>query len=228
MNFLSGVNRVLRINNIIRGDDDDVATFSDVQHNATLNLAIIAIQDELVDLVSDRLISYEYATGTITTSASAANYSLASDFVQFFGLPKFTVSSSSRYLFQYPGGLARLELDVINFESQTGSPNWWYFMPGNTKVVGLYPTPDASETLNYRYEKDVSVTASTDALPFHNEIEAQAFCAAAARRFKFLFEDAQNVEAVLQNDASYISAKGRLIRLMKGRNPSGRYGFVYR
>lgn len=61
MNFLSAVNRVLRTNNIIRGDDDAITTFSDTQHNATLNLALIAIQDELTETVADRLISYEKA-----------------------------------------------------------------------------------------------------------------------------------------------------------------------
>jgi hypothetical protein len=226
MNFLSAVNRVLRSNNIIRGDDDDITTFNDVQHNATLNLAIIAIQDELNDLVSDRLVDYEFATGTITTSASASTYSLAPDFIQFFGIPKFT--TGSRFIVEYPGGLKALEIDNINYATQTGSPTWWYFKHAATKQVAFYPTPDAAETLTYSYEKDVSVDDSTDNLPFHNEMEAQAFCSTASRRFKFLFEDAQNVDAVLANDASYQTGKSRLVRLMKGRNPHGTYGYSYR
>jgi hypothetical protein len=226
VNFLSAVNRVLRTNNIIRGDDDDITTFNDVQHNATLNLAIIAIQDELNDLVSDRLVDYEFATGTITTSVSASTYSLAPDFVQFFGIPKFT--TGSRFIVEYPGGLAALEVDIINYDQQTGAPNWWYFRHAATKQIGFYPTPNLSEVLSYSYEKDVSVDNSTDSLPFHNEMEAQAFCAAAARRFKFLFEDAQNVDAVLAGDASYLSAKSRVVRLMKGRNPHRTYGYAYR
>jgi hypothetical protein len=36
---------------------------------------------------------------------------------------------------------------------------------------------------------DVSVTNSTDTLPFHNEQEAQAFCRLASRRFKFLLRE---------------------------------------
>ena len=226
MNFLSAVNRILRTNNIIRGDDDDITTFNDVAHNATLNLAIIATQDELVEMISDRLIDYEFAEGTITTSVSASTYSLAPDFVQFFGIPKFTVGS--RFIVEYPGGLKALEIDNINYATQTGAPTWWYFMHAATKQVAFYPTPDAVETLSYKYEKDVSVTASSDNLPFHNEIEAQAFCAAAGRRFKFLFEDAQNVDMVLANDASYQGAKARLARLMKGRNPHNTYGYAYR
>ena len=228
MNFLAGINRILRDNGIIRGDDDDITTFSDVAHNATLNLAIIAVQEEVAEVISDRLIPYEYATGSIVTSASAPTYSLASDFIQFFGIPKFTVSGSTRQIFEYPGGLARLEIEVINFETQSGTPNWWYFEPGTTKRVSFYQTPNASETLNYRYEKDVSVTLSTDILPFQNEIEAQTFCAMASRRFKFKFEDAQNVQGVLDQDPSYQGARGRLIRLIKGTNPGSTYGYHYR
>ena len=72
MNFLAAVNRVLRTNNIVRGDDDDITTFTDVAHNATLNMAIIAIQDELVEMVSDRLVDYEFASSTIATVAGTA------------------------------------------------------------------------------------------------------------------------------------------------------------
>lgn len=227
MNFLAGVNRVLRTNGIIKGDDDNISTFSDVQHNATLNLAIIAIQDELIDLVSDRLVNYEYATGTITTSAGARAYSLAADFVNFFGKPHFLASSANRQIFEYPGGLPQLQMDVSNYASQSGTPNWWYWEPSTTKQISFYQTPNAAETLTYAYEKDVSVTNATDTLPFHNEIEAQAFCAMASRRFKFLFENHPNQDQVLAADASYQTAKGRLIRLMKGRNPYSQYGYHY-
>lgn len=226
MNFLAGVNRVLRINTILRGDDDDIVSFNDVQHNATMNLAIIAIQDELIDIVSDKLVSYEYATGSITTSAGVATYSLPSDFVQFFGLPKFL--AGTRFIVEYPGGLKRLELDNINYDTQSGAPTWWYFLPSTTKQVSFTPIPNSAETLTFKYEKDVSVTAGTDTLPFQNEIEAQAFVAAAARRFKFLYEDAQNVDGVLLGDPSYQTAKGRLVRLMTGKNPISTYGYQYR
>ena len=225
MNFLAGVNRVLRANGIIRGDDDDVTTFSDVQHNATLNIAIIAIQDELMEIASDKLISAEYTTGTIVTVSGTTTYSLATDFVQFFGVAKFV--TGSRFIVEYPGGLERLEIDNINFDTQTGSPNWWYFLHGAGQRVSFYPTPNLVETMTYRYEKDVSVTYGSDVLPFNREIEAQAFCTAAGRRFKFMFEDAQNVDMVLLGDPAYQGAKGRLARLMTGKNPSKRYGYQY-
>lgn len=226
--FLDAVNRILRANNIIRGDDDEVASFSDVQHNATLNMAVIAVQDEIADLISDRLLGHEYATGTINTSAGARVYSLEPDFVQFFGTPHLFVAATNRFIPEYTGGLNALSTDLVNFESQTGQPQWWYFQPGTSKQIGLYPTPDTPETLSYRYEKSVYVSNSSDVMPFDLLEEVHSFCAAAGRRFKFLLEDAQNLDMVLANDASYQNARGRLIRLMKGREPYSAYGYVYR
>ena len=47
MDFVGAVNRLLRLNAIITGDDDNITTFSDTQHAAAISLAQIAIQDEL-------------------------------------------------------------------------------------------------------------------------------------------------------------------------------------
>ena len=44
--FLDGVNRILRMNTLIRGDDDDVSSFDDTQHSASINLARFSIQEE--------------------------------------------------------------------------------------------------------------------------------------------------------------------------------------
>ena len=102
--FLDAVNRILRTNGIIRGDDDEVTTFNDVQHNATLNLAKIAVQDELVEFVSDRLVPLEQTTGTMDVSSGVRTYTLASDFVQFYGHPLFYDATNNRQLYEYPGG----------------------------------------------------------------------------------------------------------------------------
>ena len=49
MTPLKLVNRIFRLNAIIRGDNDPITSFSDVQHNASTQLAIIAVQDEIGD-----------------------------------------------------------------------------------------------------------------------------------------------------------------------------------
>lgn len=227
MNFLGGVNRVLRANGILRGDTDPITTFSDLQHGATVQLAILAIQDELVDLVSDKLLPYEKTTtGTISAVASTRTYSLASGFIRFYGKALLYCSADNFQMFEYPGGQEKLRRDHPNYQSQTGNPFWWYFEEGQTKKIGLYPTPDAAKNYTYDYEGDVSVTNSTDTLPFHNEIEAQAFCRIASRRFKMLYEGMD--PALIANDPERVQAKAVLANLVMGTNPPTSYAPVYR
>ena len=225
--FLDAVNRVLRVNTIIKGDDDNITTFMDVQHNATLNLAIIAIQNELTEVTSDSLIPLERATGSVATSNGVRAYALASDFIQFYGNALLYDSSSNRQLFQYPGGEKKLRLEIFDYKTQAGQPNWWYFADAASKQIAFYQVPNSAITYSYDYERSVYVEIASDELPFHNKEEAHTFCMMAARRFKFLFEDAQNTDLVLQNDASYQGAKARLARVMAGQNPPGRYGNIY-
>jgi len=225
--FLDAVNRVLRTNGIIKGDDDNVTTFSDTQHNATLNLAQIAIQDELVEMTVDKSFPLERAEGTVTTSVGARVYDLASDFVQFFGVALLYDSANNRQIFQYPGGEKILRIQIFDYRTQAGDPNWWYLEQSSKKQIAFYQVPNNSKTYTYDYERSVYVTVATDEIPLHTNEEAHAFCAAASRRFKFLFENAQNVDGVLRQDASYIGAKARLMRLIKGMNPGKTYGSHY-
>lgn len=223
--FLNAVNRVLRTNGIIKGDDDNITTFSDVQHNATLNLAIIAIQDELVEATADKMIPLEQETGTLATSAGVRTYALASDFVQFYGTP--LLYDGNKQLFEYPGGEDALRLCIFNYKTVQGEPDSWYFTGAASRKIGLYQVPLTDKSYTYEYERSVYVEASTDEIPFHTVEQAHTFCAMCSRRFKFLFENAANVELVLMQDAAYQTAKSRLARLIKGRNPYGTYGADY-
>jgi len=47
--FLDVVNRVLRINTVIGADDDNLTTFDDTQHVATLQIAKIAACSDFAD-----------------------------------------------------------------------------------------------------------------------------------------------------------------------------------
>lgn len=231
MQFLDTVNRILRQNAIIRGDTDTVSTFSDTQHNASVQLAIVAVQDELVKLVSDRLIPYERkTTGSVSLVAATRTYALAADFIRFYGVAHFYRSSNNELIGEYPGGLERLQVEIPNYLTSSGQPHWFYFEPTTTKQVGFYQTPNASETLTYEYEGSVIVSSSTDTMPFHTTEENYAFAEMAARRFKFKWEDVKNeadIVAVLEKDRTYLSAKATLIHLIKGRNPRTHYGFKY-
>ena len=230
--FLSAVNRILRLNAVIRGDTDTVATFSDVQHNASLNLAIIAVQDELTLLIADQTIPNERKTsGTITLVASQQTYSLASDFTRFYAIPSFYNSSNNYKIFEYPGGLSQLQLDDYKYETNTGQPNWFYFYPTTTDKVGLYLVPNASGQIwTYEYEGSVLVTVATDNLPFHNTEQDNMFIAMAGRGFKYLYEDVgnkQDIQGILEADRGWRASKAALMNLISGKQPTQYYSRFY-
>ena len=229
MDFLTGVNRLLRRNNVIKGDDDNITAFSENQHAAKIELAQIAIQDELSDLVSDRLIPYEKTEGTITTVEDQRTYTLAADFIRFFGeKPYFYYSTDNQQIFEYPGGEDHLRLAIPNYKELTGNPIDWYVDNTTTKKIGLYQTPDsthAGRAYTYEYERDISVSVENDTLPFHSEIEAQSFIATAARRYFFIELGQGDID--LDNDPVYKKAKSRLLSLMRFTNPKKRWGVSY-
>lgn len=233
MTFLQLVNRILRMNGQIRGDTDEIVAFTDTQHNAALNLAIVAGQDELADLLADRLIPYERTSNSVSLVTSTRAYALQTNFVRFYGVPHFYRAAENRQIYEYPGGLEQLQVDVFNFATQYGDPNWWYFEPTTTKQVGFFPVPTSAENgeaWTYEYEKEITLTLIADVIPLHNDSEGNAFAQMAGRRFKFLFEDAGNkmdIQAVLDNDLTYKRAKARLVSLIRGTNPSKMYAHGY-
>lgn len=227
MTFIGAVNRVLRAAGIMRGDDDEIGTFSDLQHNATMNIAIVAVQSELADLVSDRLIPYEKASSTIATVNGTRTYALASDFMRFFGSnPFFYNATDNVATYEHRGGVDALRHQILDYQTQTGTPSVWYWEDASTKKVAFFPVPNQAQTLSYDYEKDVSVSAATDTLPFHNEAEAQAFVDMVVPLFKLMMTRQDTGQ--LAKNASHNNAKARLANLLRPTNPCTRYGSTYR
>jgi len=235
MTLIETINRILRKNAIIRGDTDLVVTLSDTQHNASLNLAVVAIQDELVKLIAERLIPSERkTTGTITFVTEQRTYSLATDFTRFFGLPHFYRATDNRQIYEFPGGLERLQIGYYDYATQYGDPIWFYWEPTSTKKVGFFQVPSSAENgdaWTYEYEGSVMVSAVSDTLPFHNDEENYSFTEMCSRRFKFAYEDVKNemdIVAVLDKDRTYTTAYATLLKLIKGENPRRSYGAIYR
>ena len=233
--FLDAVNRVLRINTIIAGDDGDLASFDDTQHGATLQIARFAIQSTLTELTSDRIIPYEEADGTITVTAGTRVYALPADFVRFKGVKPFLLkldgSSNSENICvnEYPGGEEKLRREVLDYREQPGEPRWFYQINSSTKQIGLYQVPDSSvDGVSYRfpYEKSVYISLAADTMPFTTQQECDAFADMAARRFQFMFTN-QPIEG-LERDTVYVQAKNNLMNLLRKTNPTGQYGYLYR
>jgi hypothetical protein len=232
--FLSAVTRILRLNAVLRGDTDAPSSFSDTNHNSSMQLAIVAVQDELAKLAADKLLPVEKSSATVTLLTSTRTYTLAADFINFYGHPHFYDATSNRILHMWPGGQENLQIFDFKYLTTEGTPNWWYIEPATSKKVGFYNVPDSSwnnVNLTYHYERSLMVEEATDEMPFHNTEENYTFCALAGRRFKFMFEDVDNkadIQQILDNDVSYRTALGTLMRLIRGVNPPGSWAPVYR
>ncbi len=217
----------MRDNGLIRGDTDAPTSLTDLQHGATINIAAIAIQDELNDIVSDNLIAYEHdGTGSITTVSGTRSYSMPSDFVRFFGNPSLYESGGNIRYYEFPGGEQNLSQMYTDYKTAQSTPQYWYFDLTTTKKIAFWPVPQEAVNYTFDYERDVSVSSAADTLPFHNEMEAQAFCRLASRRFKLKYEGMDSAMILLDPERN--SAKATLFQLMRGKNPVPRYAPVYR
>lgn len=233
MTFLQCVTRIFQQMAIIRGDTDAPASFSDTQHNASLGVAQVCVQDELINLIARRLLPKERSTsGSITLVANTRVYNLASDFLRFYGIAHLFNDSDDVNIPRYQGGLEQLQIDDVGYLDSRGTPNWWYDEPSSaaTKQVGFYPVPNAAKTITYDYEASTLVTLAADSLPFHNNEEAYSFTIMAGRRFKYMWGDTKaeaDISMILEKDYSYRTARATLYALLKPENASRRYGNSY-
>lgn len=238
MTFLEGVNRLLRISTVISGDDDDLDSFSESQHTASLEIAKIAIQATLSELVSMRLIPYEEVDGTITYVQDQRKYDLPADFIRFKGRAFMLEldsndESANRTVQFYRGGEEALRQEILNYRNAAGTPHWFYTVNGTTKQVGFYPVPDseaAGTKVRFAYEKSVTVTSAGDDLPFVDDQQAWAFIDMAQRRFEMMYSRGStdpDLLSNLQGDPIYNSARATLIELLRFTTPAHRYGYEY-
>ena len=232
MTFLDSVNRILRITGIIRGDTDTVTSFSDLQHGSTLNLAIIAVQDTLTDLTSDYDFPSERASSTITFVTNTRAYSLASDFVQFWQSEQTLYDSvNNRMIYEYPGGEKQLSDDIWTYQSDTGSPIYYYYIEGSTKQLGFYQIPDSTQNgivLSYDYEKDIIPTTASETMPFIRDIETYSFCQLASIRFQVMFTaNPKEQSTPVEQNPQYIDTRATLLKLINPKKPNRYYGSTY-
>jgi len=223
--FLDAVNRVLRINHIIRGDDDNLTTFGDTQHSADIQIAQMAIQDELSDLISNKLLGYELSTGTITLATGTRTYALATDFVRFYGEnPSFYDATDNVMIYELAGGRDRIKDADYLYQTTQGSPIGWYWEPATSYKVGFYNVPDSAyngRALTYDYEASIMITVATDVVPIISTEAYYAFCTCAARRFK-QYDNTLGVP--LEQDGLWTDNRSRLMQFLRPTNPSKRYG----
>lgn len=235
MTFLEAVNRVLRLEGIVMGDDDDLTSFTDSQHAATSSMAQLSIQSQLADLVSDGFIPFEDASDTITTAAGTRTYSMATNFLRmqenYLEQLNASAEAEGTRVGLYPGQEKQLRKDDATYREHSGTPIYFYPVGGSTKKIGLYPVPTEIKDYRYYYEADVSVSVASDTLPFVSAIECQAFVRMAARHFKYLKATPQVREGLfprgIETDSVILQCRSTLMELMNPLPVKTKYGKRY-
>ena len=243
MNFLTGVNRLLRIEGILSGDDDNITAFTDDQYSNMVNLAKLAIQYELNDILSDKEVPYEEATGYITLVSSTREYTLASDFVRMsdtdWFLEKVDAATSTGVangvrIYPWKGGEENLRKNYYQYRTAEGDPNYCYFSGGTSKKLGFFHVPNSNangDIYRYEYQKNVTVSVETNTIPLINEQAAEAFIAAAGVRFRWLRVDPKERRLLwpdgIDQDRDLQSARALVFEYVRNDNPSTKYGRQY-
>jgi hypothetical protein len=240
MTNLEAVNRLLRIEGIIRGDDDAATSFSDTAHANMIQMARIAIEDGLADLTADALIPHEEAEGYITTVSGTRTYNLAGDFIRFADeFPFFervsaatsTGTALGERIELYRGGEEKLRREDPHYRDELGREDYWYEVNTTTNQVGFWRVPDGTRLYRYWYQKDVSVTEQGDNLPFTKTYTANAFCQMCSIRFRIMRLDPdvrkQLYPGGAERDPEYVAARARVFALIAKRKIARRYGRKY-
>lgn len=235
MNFLAGVNRILRINGIIRGDDDALTSFAQTQHASTSALAQISIQDQLGSLTAEDCLPYQATDSTLTLVSGQRLYNLDSTFVRFrdpmdlLHMLEVDAGGVSEGTVIPAVSEAMLRRSVPGYREQSDGTMSFYIADGPSKSVGFYPVPGASDNgqrLRYYFEKDIQVEIATDELPFVTATQAYAFCRLAARHFQILFQQSGkpngNDPSVFESDPVLITMRAQLFHIMNT-TPAGSY-----
>lgn len=234
--FVEAVNDVMVLDGILAGDDDTITSFSSTQHVASIRFAKRAIQQELAALVADETIPYERTSSTLTVSTRLV--SLPSDFIRFQDERPWLHETDSggvakgNWIIEYPGGEERLRRVDIRYQENQGKPTYFYWPGGSTKQLGFYNVPDATYYYRIYYEKDVSVTAESDTVPFVTATEVATFVEMAARRFKYLRSSPEVREGLfpqgLASDPVINEARTKLLQLLRHKPARTMYGRRFR
>lgn len=169
--LLNAVNEVLSRTGIIAGDAGDLTTLTDSARQRSIDVAIQAVNEAIDELysITENPLPNEQAESTVTLVASTRAYSLASDLVQLRW--PLIDKTNNQYLTEYVGGYNGL-LQLDPEQDDTGLPHWGVIRPTDGKLfLDRAPTSEeAGRVYTYQYDKDLSLSSSSDTVPFSDAV----------------------------------------------------------
>ena len=165
--LLDGVNEILKRVNVIAGDVAALTTLTDSSNQHAIDIAVQVINEGIDELytITNKPKPKEQGESTITLVAGTRDYTLASDLIRM-RWPMIDRTNST-YLFDYPGDYNdMLQLDPE--QNDTGLPIWGTINPkdGTLHVSHAPTSAEAGRVYTYEYDKDVSLSSASSAVPF--------------------------------------------------------------
>ena len=169
--LLDAVNEVFKRVNNIAGDASDLTTLTDSARQHPIDVTIQVINEGMDELYSysTRAKPNEQAESTLTLVNGQRDYALASDLlVLHFPLIDKT---NTQFLYEFGGGYDDMLL-LDPEQNDTGLPYFGAINPVNGELhLDRAPTSvEAGRIYTYQYDKDVSMSAATDTVPFNNAV----------------------------------------------------------
>ena len=172
--LLVAVNDILEDAGIVHGASGAITSFTDSSRQTFIDRAIRALNRALEEIYSrsDRHLPQQTGTGTLTLVTDDRDYALASDLVVLRW--PLRNETSGHYIYQFPGdepywGLIKSQRIPADY---TGQPNYGAIRTSDGQLY-LDRIPTANENgdaYEYQYEKDVSLSATTDTFPVTDEV----------------------------------------------------------
>lgn len=165
--LLNATNEILKRVGIISGDSGELTSLTDSARQRAIDVAIQVVNEGIDDLYSASTVPHpnEQAEDTITLATSTRAYTLATDLVQL----RFPLidKTNNQFIDEYPGGYNKMLMDDPE-QDDTGLPHFAAIRPTDGKLyTDVAPTSDDNGNIyTYQYDKDVSLSASTDTVPF--------------------------------------------------------------
>lgn len=216
--LLDGVNESLRRLNKISGDAGALASLTDSPRQVWIDTAVQAWNEATEELfsASGMALPNEVAESTITLVTDDRDYALASDLVQLrWPLQDRT---NGQYIRAYPGGYAALIAAQPVPANFTGLAQFAAIRPTDGQLY-LDAIPTATENgavYTYLYDKDVSMSSASDAMPFSDAV------------FRALVPAVAELMAINHkrefNGDLFRSSMGRAARLLTQQQPRTHYG----
>lgn len=165
--LLNCTNEILKRVGLIAGDSGLLTTLTDSARQVGIDVAIQVVNEGIDELYAASQVPKPngQGEGTVTLATADRSYALATGVVRLRW--PMVDKTNTQFMFQYPGGYNALLLADPE-QDDTGLPLYGAINPTNGELH-LDRAPRSEENgriYTYQYEKDVSLAAAADTVPF--------------------------------------------------------------